>query len=198
MSIASPVAPAATATDKWRRYLADLESSAADPVPLETQGRLVRVTGLVLEAAGIRVPVGSVCEIHQDGRSSGAPPVIAEVVGFSGDRAYLMPTGDVHGLSSGALVAPRRAPVVPMRLGMARPRWRRTVDRTLHLPVGDGLLGRVVDSQGHPMDRKGPLAQVHDEPVTRRPINAMDRDPVRTPLDTGVRAINAMLTVGRG
>ena len=48
------------------------------------------------------------------------------------------------------------------------------------------------------MDRKGPLAQVHDEPVTRRPINAMDRDPVRTPLDTGVRAINAMLTVGRG
>jgi flagellum-specific ATP synthase len=85
-----------------------------------------------------------------------------------------------------------------MKLGTARHPWRRTVDRTLHLPVGDGLLGRVVDSQGQPMDRKGPLAQVHDEPVTRRPINAMDRDPVRTPLDTGVRAINAMLTVGRG
>ena len=124
--------------------------------------------------------------------------MIAEVVGFSGDRAYLMPTGDVHGLSSGALVVPRPSPVMAMKLGTARHPWRRTVDRTLHLPVGDGLLGRVVDSQGQPMDRKGPLAQVHDEPVTRRPINAMDRDPVRTPLDTGVRAINAMLTVGRG
>jgi flagellum-specific ATP synthase len=187
-------AAAATAADRWRRYLADLESFAADPLPLETQGRLVRVTGLVLEAAGIRVPVGSVCEVRMDEQ----PAVIAEVVGFSGDRAYLMPTGDVHGLASGALVVPRPIPPVPLKLGSIRHPWRRTVDRTLHLPVGDGLLGRVVDSQGQPMDRKGPLAQVHDEPLTRRPINAMDRDPVRKPLDTGIRAINAMLTVGRG
>jgi flagellum-specific ATP synthase len=64
--------------------------------------------------------------------------------------------------------------------------------------MGDGLLGRVVDSHGHPMDRKGPIEQVHNEPLVRRPINAMDREPVRRPLDTGVRAINAMLTVGRG
>ncbi|MGZ5207170.1 MAG: flagellum-specific ATP synthase FliI, partial [Caldimonas sp.] len=82
-----------SATEKWRRYLADLESFAADAVPFETHGRLVRVTGLVLEAAGIRVPVGSVCEVRMDGQA----PVVAEVVGFSGDRAYLMPTGDVHG-----------------------------------------------------------------------------------------------------
>jgi flagellum-specific ATP synthase len=190
----------ATAAAKWRRYFADLQSATAETLPLETQGRLVRVTGLVLEAAGIRVPLGSVCEIHQDTTAgdASAPPVLAEVVGFSGDRAYLMPTGDVHGLASGALVVPRPSPVRPMKLGTARHPWRRTVDRTLHLPVGDGLLGRVVDSQGQPMDRKGPLAQVHDEPVARRPINAMDREPVRTPLDTGVRAINAMLTVGRG
>jgi flagellum-specific ATP synthase len=195
---ANPPAPGPSASDPWRRYLADLESLAAEPLPLETQGRLVRVTGLVLEAAGIRVPVGSVCEIRQDGRGDASVPVLAEVVGFSGDCAYLMPTGDIHGLSSGALVAPRPSPVVPMKLGAPRQRWRRTLDRTLHLPVGDGLLGRVVDSHGQPMDRKGPLALVHDEPVARRPINAMDRDPVRTPLDTGVRAINAMLTVGRG
>ena len=183
---------------RWQRYLGDLQNLAAEPLPLETQGRLVRVTGLVLEAAGIRVPVGSVCEIRQDGGRDGAPPVLAEVVGFSGDRAYLMPTGDVHGLASGALVVPRPSPLAPMRLGTPRHPWRRTVDRTLQLPVGDGLLGRVVDSQGVPMDRKGPLLAVHDEPVTRRPINAMDRDPVRSALDTGVRAINAMLTVGRG
>ena len=180
--------------DAWKRYLGDMRSFAADRLPLETQGLLVRVTGLVLEAAGIRVPVGSVCEVRMDGQ----PPVVAEVVGFSGDRAYLMPTGDVAGLASGARVVPRPSPVVPMKLGAPRHPWRRNEDRTLHLPVGDGLLGRVVDSHGQPMDRKGPLGQVHNEPLTRRPINAMDRDPVRTPLDTGVRAINAMLTVGRG
>src|SRR5256885_744502 len=184
----------ATAGDKWHRYLADIQNFSADAVPLETQGLLVRVAGLVLEAAGIRVPVGSVCEVRQPGQ----PPVLAEVVGFNGDRAYLMPTGDVHGLASGARVVPKQAPVVPMRLGVQRHPWRRSEDRTLHLPVGDGLLGRVVDSTGHPIDRKGPIEHVHNEPLVRRPINAMDRDPVRRPLDTGVRAINAMLTVGRG
>jgi len=193
--ITSPLETHALATaDKWHRYLADMQSFTADAVPLETQGQLVRVAGLVLEAAGIRVPVGSVCEVRQPGQ----PAVLAEVVGFNGDRAYLMPTGDVHGLASGARVVPKQAPVVPMRLGVQQHPWRRSEDRTLHLPVGDGLLGRVVDSTGHPIDRKGPIEQVHNEPLIRRPINAMDRDPVRRPLDTGVRAINAMLTVGRG
>src|ERR1700712_4999304 len=186
--------PVLSATEKWQRYLADMRNFSSDTLPLETQGLLVRVTGLVLEAAGIRVPVGSVCEVRMEGQS----PVTAEVVGFSNDRAYLMPTGDIAGLASGARVVPRPSPVVPMKLGAAHHPWRRNEDRTLHLPVGDGLLGRVVDSHGHPMDRKGPIDHVHNEPLTRRPINAMDRDPVRTPLDTGVRAINAMLTVGRG
>lgn len=193
--ITSPVEAYTLATaGHWQRFLADLRAFPAEPVALESVGRLVRVAGLVLEAAGIRVPVGSVCEVRMENQ----PPVFAEVVGFNGDRAYLMPTGDVHGLASGARVIPRPTPVVPMKLGAARHPWRRGEDRTLHLPVGDGLLGRVVDSHGHPMDRKGPIAQVHNEPLIRRPINAMDREPVRKPLDTGVRAINAMLTVGRG
>jgi len=68
----------------------------------------------------------------------------------------------------------------------------------LLLPMGDGLLGRVVDSQGNPLDHAGPLTQVTAQPMDRSPINAMERDPVREPLDTGVRAINALLTVGRG
>lgn len=181
-------------TANWGRFLADVRNFAAEPVPLETVGRLVRVAGLVLEATGVRLPVGSVCEV----RMEGSTPVTAEVVGFNGDRAYLMPTGDVHGLASGARVIPRPTPVVPLKLGAMRHPWRRGEDRTLHLPVGDGLLGRVVDSHGHPMDRKGPIEAVHNEPLIRRPINAMDREPVRQPLDTGVRAINAMLTVGRG
>lgn len=188
--------------EKWHRYLADLQSFAADPVPLETQGTLVRVAGLVLEAAGIRVPVGSVCQIHMDDHHApgqGQPPVLAEVVGFSGDRAYLMPTSsDVQGLASGARVVPRPSPIVPLQLNTPNHPWRRGEDRTQHLPVGDGLLGRVIDSHGHPIDRKGPLHDVHKEPLVRRSINAMDRDPIRQPLDTGVRAINSMLTVGRG
>jgi flagellum-specific ATP synthase len=191
-------AGALATTAHWQRYLQDLRSFTAEPVALEAQGILVRVAGLVLEAAGLRVPVGSVCEILPQAGSDGARRVTAEVVGFNGDRAWLMPTGDVHGLASGARVVPRALPVVPLKLGAARHPWRRGEDRTQHLPVGDGLLGRVVDSQGQPIDRKGPLSAVHNEPLIRRPINAMDRDPVRQPLDTGVRAINAMLTVGRG
>jgi len=178
----------------WQRYLDDLKSHAGGPVPLEAQGTLVRVAGLVLEAAGVRMPVGSVCEVRMEHQ----PPVLAEVVGFSGDRAYLMPTGELHGLASGARVVPRSSPSQPPRLGQPSHPWRRSEDRTRHLPIGEGLLGRVVDSHGHPLDRLGPIGAVRSEPLVRRPINAMDRDPVRQPLDTGVRAINTMLTVGRG
>jgi len=196
----APKAPASTAErverrDRhWLRYLADLQEHAAQPQTLLTEGTLQRVTGLVLEAAGVRVPVGSVCEVH----SAGQRPVLAEVVGFNADRAYLMPTGELQGLTSGARVLPREAPAAPPRFGDDRHPWRRREDRGLHLPMGDGLLGRVVDSHGHPIDRQGALSDVVPEPMARRAINAMDRDPVRQPLDTGVRAINALLTVGRG
>jgi flagellum-specific ATP synthase len=183
-----------TRSQRWQRYLADLQAHAQVPQPLDSIGTLLRVTGLVLDAAGVRVPVGSVCEI----RSPNQPPVLAEVVGFNGDRAYLMPLGELHGLSSGAQVVPRPAPRSAPRFGQENHPWRRSEDRGLHLPMGDGLLGRVVDSHGHPMDRLGPIQCVQSEPMVRRPINAMDRDPVRIPLDTGVRAINALLTVGRG
>jgi flagellum-specific ATP synthase len=180
--------------ETWSRYLRDLRNFAEAPQSLETEGSLVRVTGLVLEAAGVRAPVGAVCEVHCDGQ----PPVTAEVVGFSGDRTYLMPTGEVHGLQSGARVTPRPPPLAPPRLGCENHLYRRREDRGLHLPIGDGLLGRVVDPHGAPIDRRGAIGNTRSEPMLRRPINAMDRDPIRQPLDTGVRAINAMLTVGRG
>jgi len=185
------------AMDQWLRFLDDLDACAATPQPLENQGKLVRVAGLVLEATGLRLPVGAVCEIHSETRLE-STPVMAEVVGFTGDRVFLMPTAEVHGLSSGARVVPRTLPVNPPVLGRPNHPWRRSEDRTRHLPIGSGLLGRVVDAQGVPLDRKGPLNHVRSEPLARRPINAMERDPVRQPLDTGVRAINAMLTVGRG
>jgi flagellum-specific ATP synthase len=199
------VAPAAIAVEErvvrrdrqWLAYLAELQEYAAQPQPLRTVGTLLRVTGIVLEAAGVRVPVGSLCEVVCPGQPVGAQ-VLAEVVGFNGDRAFLMPMSELHGLTNGALVIPRPAPRVPPRLGSEAHPWRRSEDRGLHLPMGPGLLGRVVDSHGKPIDRMGPLADVHEQPMARRPINSMDRDPVRTPLDTGVRCINALLTVGRG
>lgn len=176
----------------WARWVEAARANAQAPIALEVRGTLTRLTGLVLEAEGIKVPVGSQCTVQMPGHA----PVLAEVVGFSGDRAFLMPAGDVFGLSSGATVVPA-APYIPVpRLGESTAVMQG--GGVLRLPMGDGLLGRVVDSQGIPMDHQGPLSDVVAFPLDRTPINAMDRDPVREPLDTGVRAINALLTVGRG
>ena len=193
----TPPKPPSPRLQRWAHYLADLEAHAAVHQPLDSHGTLVRVAGLVLEAAGVQAPLGAICEVHARDQSDHAP-VQAEVVGFNGDRAFLMATGELMGLSSGARVSPRITPHDPPQLGRDNPLWRRSEDRGLHLPMGDGLLGRVVDAHGQPLDRLGALTHVRNAPMVRRAINAMDRDPVRTPLDTGVRAINAMLTVGRG
>ncbi len=185
-----PIEPASA----WGEFMAAARARVAQPQALEARGTLTRLTGLVLEAAGLRVPVGAQCQMRMPGQE----PVLAEVVGFAGDKAFLMPAGDIHGLSSGASVTPV-APYVPApRLGAAGGESLDTSAGVLRLPVGAGLLGRVVDSQGQPLDHGGPLAGVTALPMDRSPINAMERDPVREPLDTGVRAINALLTVGRG
>ena len=178
----------------WDDFMAQARARLAPEQPLETRGTLTRLTGLVLEATGIRVPVGSQCQVQMNGQE----PVLAEVVGFAGDTAYLMPAGDIHGLSSGASVMPAPAYVPALQLGAAPVEEAGAGVGALLLPMGDGLLGRVVDSQGNPLDHAGPLTQVTAQPMDRSPINAMERDPVREPLDTGVRAINALLTVGRG
>ncbi|MDP2367620.1 flagellar protein export ATPase FliI [Rhodoferax sp.] len=179
---------------KWQRYLADARDRVNRDSTLEVRGTLTRLTGLVLEASGIRAPVGSQCMVSMKSQK----PVLAEVVGFSNDRAFLMPAGDVHGLSSGASVVSAAAYVPVPRLGESGPAQIEASAGLLRLPLGDGLLGRVVDAHGVPMDRMGPIMDVASRPLDRTPINAMDRAPVRQPLDTGVRAINALLTVGRG
>ncbi|MGD9773970.1 flagellar protein export ATPase FliI [Diaphorobacter sp.] len=185
-----PIEPAPV----WADFVAQARARLAPGLPLHTRGTLTRLTGLVLEAQGIRVPVGSQCQVQMAGQE----PVLAEVVGFAGDKAFLMPAGDTHGLSSGASVTPAEAYVPALRLGVQQADEAGTGAGVLCLPIGNGLLGRVVDSQGNPLDHAGPLEQVAARPMDRSPINAMERDPVRQPLDTGVRAINALLTVGRG
>ncbi|HEX5806776.1 MAG TPA: flagellar protein export ATPase FliI [Macromonas sp.] len=169
---------------------------ASQHTPLESSGKLTRLAGLVLEAQGIKTPVGSQCVIDMPHDPDAA--ILAEVVGFANDRAFLMPAGDVQGLSSGARIRPL-APYRPQpRLGQ-EPKPLMPNDRgVLRLPLGRGLLGRVVDAYGHPLDHKGPLQNIDVQPLERAPINSMERAPVRQPLDTGVRAINALLTVGRG
>jgi flagellum-specific ATP synthase len=118
-------------------------------------------------------------------------------VGFSRGRLFLMPTGDIEGLSASANVAPLSYPFEGLHYGQvatsapANPYGRR-------LPMGEAMLGRVVDPAGLPLDGGAPLFGVRSEPLQRESINAMDREPVREPLDVGVRAINALLTVGRG
>jgi flagellum-specific ATP synthase len=181
-------------TDKWANFLADANKRVSTGGSLEVRGTLTRLAGLVLEATGIRVPVGSQCLVSMKSQT----PVLTEVVGFANERAFLMPAGDVHGLSSGASVVPAPFYVAVPRLGERRQTERVSGYGMLRLPLGDGLLGRVVDSQGAPMDRMGPVDGVTSQPLDRQPINAMDRAPVREMLDTGVRAINALLTVGRG
>ena len=184
----------ADAALKWQTFLTDATRRVHTGTTLEVRGTLTRLTGLVLEATGIRVPVGSQCWVRMKAQA----PVLAEVVGFSNDRAFLMPAGDVHGLSSGASVEPAPAYVAIPRLGERRQAQREFGQGVLRLPLGDGLLGRVVDAHGAPMDYKGPILDVAAVPMDRKPINAMDRAPVRETLDTGIRAINALLTVGRG
>ena len=179
---------------QWADFFTRSQQRVVRSSALEVRGTLTKLAGLVLEASGLRAPVGSQCVVT----SRSLQPVLAEVVGFANDRAFLMPAGDVHGLSSGASVAPAAHYVPVPQLHAASAADFESPSGMLRLPLGDGLLGRVVDSQGMPLDRMGPILDVAAKPLERKPINAMDRDPVRQSLDTGVRAINALLTVGRG
>ena len=181
-------------TEKWDLFLTEANKRVSSGSGLEVRGTLTRLAGLVLEATGIRVPVGSQCLVSMKSQA----PVLTEVVGFFNERAFLMPAGDVHGLSSGASVVPAPAFIAVPRLGERRQTDRAVGYGMLRLPLGDGLLGRVVDAHGAPMDRRGPVEDVTSQALDRQPINAMDRAPVRDMLDTGVRALNALLTVGRG
>ena len=185
-----------TMPSRWNAHLAALRARAERPLALTRDGTLSRLTGLALEAEGLRLPVGAQCEVEVDAGSS----ITAEVVGFAGARTYLMPAGALHGLRSGARVRPLRPLATPARLGeLPQPAANDLGGAALlALPMGEGLLGRVIDASGHPLDGAGPLSHVQRGPITGQPINAMERAPIRTPLDTGVRAINAMLTVGRG
>ena len=124
---------------RWAQYMDDLRIGANVHTPLEVRGTLTRLAGLVLEAVGLRVPVGSQCLIANGKRE----PVLAEVVGFAGNRAFLMPAGDTRGLASGASVTPLPPYRTVPRLGQDNPPPSPNDRSVLSLPMGAGLLGRL-------------------------------------------------------
>jgi flagellum-specific ATP synthase len=157
----------------WQSQLKRFSEGLPDHLTLTAEGRLTRMVGLALEAEGFFASMGARCLIRQGQFSSEA-----EVVGFHHDRLYLMPVAEVQGLAPNARV-------IPMSHGAS-------------VPVGFDLLGRIIDGAGHPLDGK-PLPNLyHSVPLTGRRINPLHRAPIRSYLDVGVKAINALLTVGRG
>jgi len=138
------------------------------------EGRLTRIVGLTIEAVGCNVAMGGHCLIETDD----GPPVEAEVVGFSDNRIFLMPVSRVEGLRPGARI--------------------RSLEKIKQVAVGFGLLGRVLNGLGEPIDGKGPLTTEASVELSGKPINPLSRHPISEPLDVGVRAINSLLSVGRG
>jgi flagellum-specific ATP synthase len=159
---------------RWAAKLREARLRAERVPPPPVEGVLTRMVGLTLEAAGCQAAVGDRCEVlGADGSS-----IDAEVVGFAGDRLFLMPTGDIHGLKPNARVIPR------IGAGAVR--------------VGPELLGRVIDGAGEPLDGLPPPVCDGRAKLTGTTINPLARQPISETLDVGVRAINALLTVGRG
>ncbi|MEJ7687773.1 MAG: FliI/YscN family ATPase, partial [Variovorax sp.] len=172
----------------WLGTLAQARSDVSRAPTSTHSGRLTRAVGLVLEAVGLQLPVGSDCLIELP---PGYPQrhAEAEVVGFAGERLFLMPQSEVAGLLPGARVFARPSDGGPGAGGDTH---------TKRLPVGEGMLGRVVDAAGRPLDGLGPLDVARRVPLAAQPVNPLTRAPIDSVLDVGVRAINAMLTVGRG
>lgn len=158
----------------WAEHLAACLRRVERPRPLVVEGRLIRMVGLTLEALGCHAAVGDRCHILRFGDTA----VEAEVVGFSGERLFLMPIGEAQGLAPDARV-------IPIGCGG-------------RVAVGEALLGRVLDGTGRPIDGKGALRGVDRVSLIRPPINPLRRRPIDTPLDVGIRAINGLLTVGQG
>ncbi len=179
---------------RWQRFLDGCKLSAGNAQPIWPCGRLTRINGLVMEASGLKLPLGSTCRIHP---TIGAA-IEAEVVGFAGDKLYLMPSDEVFGVAPGARVIPFDAPAPPPSVSQPGFQKRRAIDRAKQVPVGDELLGRVLDGVGRPLDNKGALHASLARPLQSRPINPMSRAAIEQPLDVGIRAINGLLTVGRG
>jgi flagellum-specific ATP synthase len=151
-----------------------LDSSLRRQYAWRWTGRVLDAAGQSVECAGPLCRIGDCCEIID----SAGRRYAGEVIGFRGQRVLTMPLEGIEGIRHGDAVA--------------------ALGRPPDFPAGEGLIGRVLDAAGNPLDDAGPLHVSGRKPVHRAPSAAMDRIPIRQPLSTGVRAIDAMLTVGLG
>jgi len=159
----------------WASSLAKITQNCRhDRIQPQVEGVLTRMVGLTLEAAGCQAPIGARCDVV----SPQGHKVETEVVGFSGDKLYLMPTSDIRGLVPNSRVIP--------------------TSHSSAVNVGPELLGRVIDGRGRPLDGKGPITTKSKTSLEGREINPLSRAPIREPLDVGIRAINALTPIGRG
>ena len=154
-------------------YLTSIPDTIIATNTVKVSGKLSRMIGLTLEAEGCVAAIGEKCKVK-----TAKGHIFAEVVGFSGKKTYLMPGGDVHGLLPGARIIP--------------------TGQSYQAFVGEQLLGRVIDSNGKPLDGKGQIRYSESRSLSSLPINPLERSLVQSPLNVGVRSINALLTVGRG
>ena len=153
-------------------HLRDLTSTLGDWGPPPISGHVLRVNGTALEAVGVSAMIGQYTRLETpEGWRLG------EVIGFSGDRATIMPFGGLRGIFPGALVT--------------------LMEQNTSVPVGSALLGRVVDAMGRPLDGR-PLLAPERRPLKSPAPHPMRRQRIREPLDVGVRAINGLLTIGEG
>ncbi len=144
--------------------------------PSKSYGKVTKVVGLIAEGRGIKAPLGSVCQLIPDGGSEEG--VAAEVVGFRDGSLQFMPYGELRGIRPGSLI--RNTSTPPL------------------VPVGENFLGRAIDAFGDPMDSHGPVNPASYYPLFNNPPNPLDRPRINEPLDVGVRAINGLLTLGKG
>ena len=154
--------------EKWHSRIEQAEL-------IQTCGKVTRVTGLIVESTSPGLSLGQMCTIHP---GNGTKPALAEVVGFRDSKALLIPMGDIRGVAPGSVVEPN--------------------DRPLKIRVGKGMLGRVIDATGQPIDGRGPLGLEDEYPLMGEPINPMDRRRITEPLPLGIRAIDSCLTCGKG
>jgi flagellum-specific ATP synthase len=157
------------------QLLSDMKGRIEGFYPYKVYGRVSQVVGLVIEGKGPRSSVGDSALIFP---MDDAPPIHAEVVGFRDGKTMLMPLGDLRGIGIGSKILSKK--------------------RAVSIRVGEGILGRVIDGLGNPIDGKGPFTARDFIPIHRETANPMKKRRIREPLDLGVRSINGLLTCGRG
>lgn len=167
----------------WLDAMERREQQLAGLPPFRQYGRLTRATGLVMEAVGLKLPIGTLCIVERDG-SDGIQHVESEVVGFNGQILYLVPLENVDGILPGARVYALQGDAGSVK--------------GKQLPLGPELLGRVLDASARPLDGLAAPSGQKRGALFTPPFNPLLREPIKSVLDVGVRAINGLLTVGRG